>query len=206
MPMRDFLATINWDSVELTDEQRRIYLRSWAMPSLHPPSRTQPSTDEENFAASAQLANDLFDIVRDCPAISKNSLLLASFGLDPELPWWKAGIGEGLPEGHIDPQLSAEDMAENYTDEMAEQLLHDDLRASVDEELDWEPIQVEGKVLLRPLSPNSRELAKLCNDDLHSDLEEEPYLEALRMEGEYMFKQIKYRLVLISKWYCWPTQ
>eukprot|EP00961_Rhodomonas_salina_P152820 2056799-Rhodomonas_salina.1 len=62
MPMRDFLATIDWDSIKLTDAQRMIYLRSWAMPSLFPPARTQPSTDEENFAASVQLANDLFDI------------------------------------------------------------------------------------------------------------------------------------------------
>eukprot|EP00961_Rhodomonas_salina_P269974 3647317-Rhodomonas_salina.1 len=120
--MRDSLATINWDSVGLTDEQRIISLRSRVMPSLHPPARTRPSTDEENFAASVQLANDLSDIVGDCPAVSENSLLLTSFGLDPELPWWKVGIGKGLPEGHIDPQLSAEDMAENYTDEMAEQV------------------------------------------------------------------------------------
>eukprot|EP00961_Rhodomonas_salina_P222632 3010694-Rhodomonas_salina.1 len=220
MPMCDFLATIDWHSVGLTDEQRIISLVSSMVPSLHPPTRAQHCTDEENFDALVQLANDLFDIVGDCPA--KNSLLLATFGLDPELQWWQAGIGEGLPEGHIDPQLSEEDMAYNYTDEMAEQvhtallrlspesrelekLCHDDLHSYVEEELDLEPVQAEGEDMLKPLSPDSQELEKLCHDDLHSYVEEELDFESVQSEGEYMFKPLKYRLRELARDREWQT-
>eukprot|EP00961_Rhodomonas_salina_P147436 1984012-Rhodomonas_salina.1 len=151
MSMRDFLGAIDWYSVELTNEERMISLISSSVPPLHPPFQAQHSTDSENFGASVQLANDLIDIVGDCPAVSENSILLAAFGLDPELPWWRVGIGKGFPEGHADPEPTDDDIALEYTDTMAKQV----------------------HLALLRISPESRELERLLNDDLHANGDEE---------------------------------
>eukprot|EP00961_Rhodomonas_salina_P010439 139809-Rhodomonas_salina.1 len=90
---------------------RRRRTAEWINHGLDPPI-SERATDVPLQSCSDDIiaALSLHDAL-DCPAVSKNSILLASVGLDPELDWaWKKlGLNFSEPaEGDSPPSSDSE--------------------------------------------------------------------------------------------------